>query len=96
MFLKRSNYGYCPLCHKLVRTLTKDHIVPRSLIAKAHREKVSLKGVLGRKNAKIFGQWIPNIRMICERCNTKRGDKLFDHPLINEVLKRFKERNPPL
>jgi len=85
----------CNLCKREVDKLTKDHIVPVSYIRKLDKAKIKYSHILTKKNKKIFGHYIPNIRMICGDCNSKRGNKLFNHPLINEISYLLENKKTP-
>lgn len=80
----------CPICNRNCFYLTRDHIVPVYLIKICSQLQIPIKDLISKKNSKIFGKYIKNIRMICTICNADRADKLFDHPLIDAVLDKMR------
>lgn len=62
---------YCKLCKRNVEKLTRDHIIPKSIIYKIHHlfDMDNKFGPYGWNNTK-------NYRMVCKECNECKADRL--------------------
>lgn len=74
----------CPKCNKEVLFLTRDHIIPESLIRFVG--KIGLSKMKFKKNSAYYGG-ISNIEMICEKCNRTKGNYVdWKDPIVREYI----------
>lgn len=79
---------YCKVCKRNVEKLTRDHIIPKSIVFKLHQmlEMKTHYGPHGWNNTN-------NYRMICKQCNENKADKLdWTEPWTREFMQHAIDR----
>lgn len=74
---------YCKCCGRNFETLTRDHIVPKSLVGRMY-----FAFGLSKKYSTFSGN-VENYRMICKECNQSKKNKLdWTEPYTREFMEQ--------